>query len=89
MLGFTQYVSEKSLARSIVYPAASRDVKPVSRPHIFDGRYEVVGNPQKPYSARDASGREGPQVIWPSFPIRYAMRRDRIAQNLPPTAAPL
>lgn len=87
-LGFTQYVSEKPLARSILQNSANRDTKSAYMPHIFDGRYEVVGNPMKPYSARDVSGREVPQVIWPSFPIRYAMRRDRIARNLPPVAAP-
>ncbi|WP_050986314.1 CvpA family protein [Schlesneria paludicola] len=87
-LGFTQYVSERPLARSILYASANRDIKAAYMPHIFDGRYEVVGNPLKPYSAKDLSGRDSPQVIWPSFPIRYAMRRDRIARNLSPVAPP-
>jgi len=42
-------------------------------PRAFDAQYQVVGDPANPY----------PNTIWPSFPIRYAMRRGAGA-----TAAP-
>jgi hypothetical protein len=61
-LGFVQYISEKSLAKPLF-----RDKDGVVV-HRFDGRYEKVGDPGKPY----------PNSVWPSFPIRYAQRRDRI-----------
>jgi hypothetical protein len=77
-LGFVQYVSEKPLIR---LTSQKIGAKTVYVPHAFDGRYEKVGDPDRPYSVRDSSGRDIPQVIWPSFPIRYAMRRDRLALN--------
>ena len=68
-LGFTQYVSEKSLARAIFKDKiGNQDVVIV---HAFDGKYEKVGDPSKPY----------PNYFWPSLPIRYAMRRERLDVN--------
>lgn len=43
----------------------------VARP--FDGRYEIVGGM--------------PQRIWPSFPIRYAQRREFYNLNISPTSS--
>jgi hypothetical protein len=62
-LGFTQYVSEKSFARFDRNIGFVNGNQPL--PHTFDGTYFVVGDPTSPY----------PNSIWPSFPIRYAMRR--------------
>lgn len=88
-LGFTQYVSEKPLASMVRYTSGG---KTVWMPRLFDGRYERVGDPNKPYSVRNLSGIDAPQVIWPSFTIRYAMRRNRIAMNQvdvpPPVVVP-
>ncbi len=78
-LGFVQYISERPLGT--VKPHIS-GTKRIYVANAFDGHYEKVGDPEKPYAVRDLSGRETPQVIWPSFPIRYASRRDRIALNL-------
>lgn len=61
-LGFTQYVSEKAFAR---YDIAPQMGAPYRTPHIFDGQYLAVGDPANPY----------PNLIWASFPIRYATRR--------------
>ncbi len=63
-LGFTQYVSEKSLANFRFVNEKNELI-----PHMFDGPYFAVGDPGNPY----------PNKVWPSFPIRYAARRDRIA----------
>lgn len=82
-LGFVQYVSEKSLSRTVRYKIGTKDFY-YSR--AFDGRFEVVGDPNRPYAMRNQTGQEVPQVIWPSFPIRYASRRDQI--NLGSAAAP-
>lgn len=82
-LGFVQYVSEKPLARTVRYKIGSKDVYGA---RAFDGRFEVVGDPNRPYSIRNHTGAEVPQVIWASFPIRYASRRDQI--NLGSAAAP-
>ncbi len=37
-------------------------------PHGFDSAFLLVGDPNAPYA----------NSIWPSFPIRYAMRRDQL-----------
>ena len=78
-LGFTQYVSEKSLSKAIFKDKFGN--QDVILTHAFDGRYEKVGDPGKPY----------PNPLWPSFTIRYATRRDRIDNNqvAGPTAQPL
>lgn len=69
-LGFTQFVSENSLSRSV--------------PRIFDGPVEDFIEP------RNAD--EHPNAVWPSFPIRYASRREVLAGTsravVAPTAAP-
>ena len=65
-LGFTQYVSEKPLSKAIFKDKfGNQDIVLV---HAFDGKYEKIGDQSKPY----------PNGIWPSFPIRYAMRRERL-----------
>lgn len=66
-LGFVQYVSEKPFARIMFQ---DRDTKQLIA-HAFDGRYELLGDKTAAY----------PNTIWPSFPIRYAMRRERIENN--------
>lgn len=83
-LGFVQYISEKPFA------TYQRGGGKLMTPRIFDGRYEVVGDPAKPYTARDSMGRDEVQLIWPSFPIRYATRRERYAlgSSAAPQAAP-
>jgi hypothetical protein len=87
LLGFMQYISEKPLSWQFREKAGSQDIL-VS--NAFDGRFERVGSPNKPFTGRDAYGREVPQYIWPSFPIRYAMRRERISMHpgSRPTEAP-
>ena len=65
-LGFMQHVSEKPLSKAIFKDKiGNQDIVVV---HAFDGKYEKIGDPAKPY----------PNRVWPSFPIRYAQRRDRI-----------
>lgn len=74
-LGFTQYVTEHAFARydrNIGY----RGTRPL--PHAFDATYYPVGDPANPY----------PNDIWPSFPIRYAMRRDILSGTISVPAAP-
>lgn len=68
-LGFTQYVSEKSLRKIIGKDKFGNEDVLIA--HTFDGRYEKVGDPTKPF----------PNKIWPSFPIRYATRRERMDNN--------
>jgi hypothetical protein len=75
-LGFTQYVTEKAFARYDVTPQLGA---PLGTPHAFDGQYMVVGDAANPY----------PNLIWASFPIRYATRRAQVASGgvtLQPTA---
>jgi hypothetical protein len=76
-LGFTQYVTEKAFAR---YDVAPQTGAPVGTPHAFDGQYMAVGDAAKPY----------PNLIWASFPIRYATRRAQFSgggvTTLQPTA---
>jgi hypothetical protein len=68
-LGFTQYVSEKPLSRAIFKDKFGNEDVIIT--HSFDGRYEKIGDPMKPF----------PNKFWPSFPIRYAMRRERMDNN--------
>ncbi|HET6423059.1 MAG TPA: CvpA family protein [Planctomycetaceae bacterium] len=75
-LGFTQYVSEKSLAR---YDLGIQVGALPTTPHSFDGRFEVVGDSVSPY----------PNTTWSSFPIRYATRRAFLYGTSAGTAAPM
>lgn len=86
-LGFVQYVSEKPLAILMRDRIGDKEVIVTK---AFDGRYEKVGDPMKPYSVKNSSGQDSPQVVWPSFPIRYAMRRAQMAggQQVGDAAAP-
>ncbi len=43
---------------------------------IFDGARALMGDPESPY----------PNDVWPSFPIRYAVRRDEFAGMSDPSA---
>ena len=52
-LGFTQWVSRKSLSRN----------------NVFDG---------PTYARGDFKTEEGDGLVWPSFPIRYATRREQL-----------
>lgn len=63
-LGFMQYVTEMPFSRIEYKDPLTKQL--VAR--AFDGKYELLGDPTAPYS----------NTIWPSFTIRYAMRRDRI-----------
>lgn len=76
-LGFVQYVTEKPFARIMFQDPSSKELVA----HAFDGKYEVLGDKSSPY----------PNTIWPSFPIRYAMRRDQIGNggNQGSVAAPV
>ena len=65
-LGFVQYVTEKSMGK-IIYKTNTVPAQYVM--HAFDGQYQLLGDPTSPY----------PETIWPSFPIRYAMRRSQIS----------
>ena len=58
-LGFTQYVSEKPLATMVRNPSGGKNSY---MPRIFDGHYQKVGDPNKPYSIRDLSGQETAQT---------------------------
>jgi hypothetical protein len=85
-LGFVQFVSEHSLSRTVsaTDPVTNQPVvdaltqQPLFLPHTFDGGYRKVGDPQAPH----------PNVIWSSFPIRYAMRRSQIEKGAGGEAAP-
>uniref|UniRef100_A0A7C4LLH2 CvpA family protein n=1 Tax=Schlesneria paludicola TaxID=360056 RepID=A0A7C4LLH2_9PLAN len=73
-LGFTQYVTEHAFAR-YDRNIGLRGTRPL--PHAFDATYYPVGDPANPY----------PNDIWPSFPIRYAMRRDILSGAVAAPAA--
>lgn len=85
-LGFVQYVSAKPLA--VLVRDKIGDKEFVVAWHSFDGKYEKVGDPANPYATPDSSGRLTPQLIWPSFPIRYAMRRAQAGGGSAAAAAP-
>lgn len=63
-LGFTQYVTEKPFGWIEFQDPKTKQLVA----HAFDGKYELLGDMSQPY----------PNTIWPSFPIRYATRRDQI-----------
>jgi hypothetical protein len=65
-LGFVQYVTEKAFARYDIAPLTGA---PPRTPHAFDGQYMAVGDAAQPY----------PNLIWASFPIRYATRRSQFS----------
>jgi hypothetical protein len=60
-LGFTQRVSEHALARYLFRNSSGEYIA-----NVFDGPYVQVGDKSSPYS----------NTVWPSFPIRYAQRRE-------------
>lgn len=66
-LGFVQYVTEKPYSKII---GQDPDTKQLVV-HAFDGKYERLGDKTAAY----------PNTIWPSFPIRYAMRREKLEDN--------
>lgn len=63
-IGFMQYVTEKPYGWYVFQDPDTK--QPIA--HAFDGKYELLGDKKASY----------PNTIWPSFPIRYAMRRDRL-----------
>jgi hypothetical protein len=71
-LGFVQYVTEKSFARYDRNIGFDADNKAL--PHAFDGSYLALGDGANPY----------PNTIWPSFPMRYAMRREMLSGGAAP-----
>lgn len=80
-LGFTQYVTEKSFGWVYAQDPNTRDSSgnPMNVKHAFDGKYQVLGDRSAPY----------PNNIWPSFPIRYATRRDQLSGSGATAAAPV
>lgn len=71
-LGFTQYVTEHAFGR---YDLGYLVGAPPGTPHAFDAPYFQVSEGGTTYS----------NFHWPSFPIRYAMRREQFGLG---TAAP-
>ncbi|OYW23089.1 MAG: hypothetical protein B7Z55_03890 [Planctomycetales bacterium 12-60-4] len=65
-LGFTQYVTEHAFSRQDL---AFLMGAPYGTPHAFDAPYHQIGDGPNAYG----------NTIWPSFPIRYAMRREQYA----------
>lgn len=65
-LGFTQYVSEHALGR---YDLNFLLGAPAGTPHGFDAPYHQIGEGTNVYA----------NTVWPSFPIRYAMRREQFS----------
>lgn len=81
-LGLVQYVTEKGFGR---YDLALAAGAPPGTPHAFDAPYLQIGQGASAY----------PNTIWPSFPIRYAMRREQFSggattlqPSIPAPAAP-
>lgn len=74
-LGFTQYVTEKPFSHVKYFDSNTK----TTITHAFDGKYEVLGDKSQPYH----------NTIWPSFPIRYAMRRSLIGGRQGPVAPPV
>ncbi len=76
-IGFMQYVTEKPYGWNVFQDTDTKQLVA----HAFDGKYERLGDKTAAY----------PNTVWPSFPIRYAMRRDRLDNNQPavgPVAKP-
>lgn len=65
-LGFTQYVTEHAFSR---HDLSFLVGAPRGTPHAFDAPYHQIGEESNAYA----------NTIWPSFPIRYAMRREQFA----------
>ncbi len=63
-LGFTQYVSEHAFSRDDLALAMGA---PLGTPHGFDAPFHQIGKDNNTYA----------NLFWPSFPIRYAMRREQ------------
>ncbi len=77
-LGFTQYVTEKPFGYiEFLDQTVSKAEGQIAR--AFDGRYEVLGDKLSPYHNK----------IWPSFPIRYASRRDSFGGSQAPPPVPI
>lgn len=74
-LGFMQYVTEKSFAKQIYKDPNTKELIY----NTFDGKWELLGDPTQPF----------PNRIWPSFPIRYAMRRQQAGGASGPAPAPV
>ena len=74
-LGFVQHMTEKPFARIMFQDPDTKQLVA----HAFDGKYERLGDKTTPY----------PNTIWPSFPIRYAMRRERLEDNPAGGGAPV
>ena len=74
-LGFMQYVTEKSFSKIIAKNPTTNELVT----HAFDGKYESMGDPSQPFVNK----------IWPSFPIRYASRRQSAGGGSGPAAAPI
>ena len=74
-LGFTQYITEKPFSHVKYFDSNTKTIIT----HAFDGKYEVLGDKSQPYH----------NTIWPSFPIRYAMRRKTYEGSTGPAAAPI
>jgi len=70
-LGFTQYVSEHVFVNSIQVRGGDGTTVEIKR--VFDGPPSLQG------LSRDAS--EGRAEFWPTFPIRYASRRDSLSSS--------
>ena len=68
-LGFTQYVSEHAFGR---YDLGILLGAPQGTPHAFDAPYFQIGEGATAYA----------NTVWPSFPIRYAMRREKFSQGI-------
>ncbi len=66
-LGFTQYVTEHAFSRQDV---AFLKGAPAGTPHAFDAPYHQI-----------SEGVGISNTVWPSFPIRYAMRREQFSLN--------
>ena len=86
-LGFVQYVTEKPYARSLYRDTFTENgtTKEVIISHAFDGQYQILGSKETPYKGADGKI----AMLWPSFPIRYAMRRERLENNPAGGGAPV
>lgn len=73
-LGFVQYVTEKGYSHA----KFSDPVTKKAIPHMFDGQYARLVKSSGP----DAN------LIWSSFPIRYAMRREKLEAGAAMANAP-
>lgn len=86
-LGFVQYVTERPYSRSIYRDTFTENgsTKEVIIARAFDGQYQILGSKEIPYKGADGQV----AMFWPSFPIRYAMRRERLENNPAGGGAPV